>query len=237
MPNHNYSDGQAILMPVAGMDIYFTRKRIKNINLRINAQGQIKVSAPMRCSLRVIEGFLQEKRDWITHHREQLLRKRQQVPSQFLSGEQHHFLGKVYTLMIHEHTQIKRVALEGDLLCCYFKESASLDKKRILLQQWHRTQMSALIPDLLEKWEFILGVQVNQWGIKAMKTRWGTCNPTKKRIWLNLHLIHKPLSCLEYVLVHELIHLLEASHNHRFYALMSQYMPDWQTNKKLLNNK
>ena len=98
-----------------------------------------------------------------------------------------------------------------------------------------RQEMRALLPTLIQKWEVIIGVRVNEWHIRAMKTRWGTCHPLKKRICLNLHLMQKPLICLEYVIVHELVHLLEASHNQRFYALMTQFMPEWKEYKRLLS--
>jgi predicted metal-dependent hydrolase len=230
----NVNKCQSSLVQMHGIDIHLSRKRIKHINLRIDAEGKVKVSAPMRCALTTIARFLQEKKDWIIQHRARLLLRPQVSQAQFFSGEPHLFLGQMYTLIIHEHAPQQRVALEGTHLCCYLKASANHDKKRLLLQAWHRAQMKALIPDLLTKWEAIIGVKVNQWGIKIMKTRWGSCNTTKKRIWLNLSLTHQPLGCLEYVLVHELVHLLEASHNHRFYALMSQFMPDWPVYKALL---
>ena len=112
-------------------------------------------------------------------------------------------------------------------------EYTSQQKTHVLTSE-HREQMRALLPPLFEKWEAIIGVKASEWGIKAMKTRWGSCNTVKKRIWLNLHLIHKPLICLEYVLVHELVHLLEASHNKRFYALMTEFMPAWKEHRELL---
>jgi predicted metal-dependent hydrolase len=225
---------QSSLIQIHDIDIHLSRKRIKHINLRIDAEGKVKVSAPMKCTLTAILHFLQEKKDWILLHRERLLLRPKMSQAAFFSGDSHLFLGETYTLMIHEHTAQQRVALEGNHLCCYFKALANHDKKRLVLQAWHRAQMKALIPDLLTKWEPIIGVQANQWGIKAMKTRWGSCNTIKKRIWLNLYLTHQPLGCLEYVLVHELVHLLEASHNHRFYALMSEFMPDWQVYSALL---
>ncbi|MCH9757059.1 MAG: M48 family metallopeptidase [Gammaproteobacteria bacterium] len=229
-------NSQSILIQMHGIDIHLSRKPIKNINLRINAEGKVNVSAPIKCSLTAIEHFLQEKQGWIIRHREQLLLRPQMSQSRFLSGDSHLFLGQTYTLIIHENAPQQKVALEGKHVCCYLKESANQDKKRLVLKQWHQTQMKALIPELLAKWEPIIGVKVNQWGIKAMKTRWGSCNTIKKRIWLNLYLIHHPLGCLEYVLVHELVHLLEASHNYRFYALMTQFMPDWQVHNTLLKN-
>lgn len=221
-------------MQMHGIDIHLSRKRIKHIHLRIDLHGQVKISAPMACSLRSIARCVQEKKEWIILHQERLRSQPKPMVSQFLSGDPHLFLGKIYTLEIHEHALQQQIVLESDHLCCYFKAFACHEQKRSAIEQWHRTQMKSLIPDLLKKWEPIIGVKANQWGIKSMKTRWGSCNTTQKRIWLNLHLIHKPFSCLEYVLVHELVHLLEASHNERFHRLMSQFLPDWQVQKELL---
>ena len=166
-------------------DIIITRKNIKNLILRVTREGQVKISAPERCSIKTIEAFLEQKQAWIVKQ--------------------------------------QRIMLEQQ----------SVEKTPMLTAE-HREQMKALLPPLFEKWEAIIGVKANAWGIKAMKTRWGSCNTVKKRIWMNLHLIHKPRICLEYVLVHELVHLLEASHNKRFYALMTEFMPEWKAHRQLL---
>lgn len=166
-------------------NIIITRKRIKNLILRVTREGHIKISAPQKCPMKTIEAFLEQKQAWIT--KQQAVMQKQQ----YLQSTHH---------LTHEH----------------------------------REQMKALLPPLFEKWEAIIGVKANEWGIKAMKTRWGSCNTVKKRIWLNLHLMHKPQICLEYVLVHELVHLLEPSHNKRFYALMTEFMPEWKAHRQLL---
>lgn len=127
---------------------------------------------------------------------------------------------------------LKTVHLHAETLLRTLDSESNQENRR--LQSWHRAEMKALLPQLISKWEPIIGVRVNEWGIKIMKTRWGSCNTRKKRIWLNLILMQKPLICLEYVLVHEMVHLLEASHNQRFYALMSQFMPDWKQHKDTL---
>lgn len=166
-------------------DLVITRKKIKNLILRVTREGQVKISAPQRCSVKTIEAFVEQKQAWIV---------------------------KQQSIML-EHTN---------------------KQKNQLLTSEHREQMKALLPPLFEKWEAIIGVKASEWGIKAMKTRWGSCNTVKKRIWLNVYLMHKPQICLEYVLVHELVHLLEASHNKRFYALMTEFMPRWKEHRRLL---
>lgn len=167
------------------VDVIITRKQIKNLILRVTREGQVKISAPQRCSVKTIEAFVEQKQGWIA---------------------------KQQKIMLEHATQ----------------------QKLLILTNEHREQMKALLPPLFEKWEAMIGVKANQWGVKTMKTRWGSCNTIKKRIWINLHLIHKPQICLEYVLVHELVHLLEPSHNKRFYALMTQFMPEWEEYRELL---
>lgn len=117
-----------------------------------------------------------------------------------------------------------------------FLRSYALEDRTQFLQNWYRKQMQLLLPALIQKWEPIIGVSVQAWGIKSMKTRWGSCNVVAKRIWLNLNLIKKPLVCLEYVLVHEMVHLLEANHSKRFYAHMNRLMPQWKEHQHLLES-
>ncbi|SJZ73828.1 Protein of unknown function DUF45 [Trichlorobacter thiogenes] len=110
-------------------------------------------------------------------------------------------------------------------------------KHRHLHYIWYRKQMKEQLPELLDKWQQVIGVQIDSFGIKRMKTRWGTCNPTARRVWLNLELIKKPIHCLEYIIVHELMHLLEKHHNDRFKALMDQYLPLWRQYREELNRQ
>ena len=224
-----------MIIEIEGFSIEFSRKRIKNINLRINRQGEVKVSAPIKLPLERVHRFLQDKRDWIITRR-RAVQTQSVMPSskEIKTGEYHYFLGNPYTLIVHDNAKQGRIALEGNFMNCWVTAQTTYVNKQSLLQNWYRQEMRLLLPELIKKWEAVIGVQVEWWGIKAMKTRWGTCNPGKRRIWINLHLIQKPLICLEYVIVHELVHLLEASHNSRFYALMTEFMPDWALHQKQL---
>lgn len=228
--------GKRSIINAAGFDAHLCRKRVKNINVRIDRQGNVAVSAPMKCPLDYIQQVLQKKQAWIMAHQARLRHHPLLATHALQSGEQHLFLGQSYSLMIHEQAERCGVVLDGHQLCCYVKSAATDDITRALLTNWQRQQMQALLPALIQKWEAMIGVHVNQWGIRVMKTRWGTCNTTKKRICLNVYLIQQPLVCLAYVVVHELVHLLEASHNQRFYALMSQFMPGWKEYRRLLKH-
>ena len=222
------------MIEMDGLTVTLVRKRVKNLNLRINASGEVKVSAPLKFPLDLIHRYLQEKREWIDAHRQRLQTRASTLPLTLTTGELLPFLGHHYELIVYTQPKHHRIEIDNTRLHLFVKDDATFAEKDALLQRWYRIQMINVLPELIQKWEAIIGVQVNAWGVRTMKTRWGSCNTSKKRIWLNLNLIQKPLACLESVIVHELVHLLEASHNKRFYALMSQFMPDWKTYRHYL---
>lgn len=222
-------------LEIDGLIIEIIRKPIKNLHLRIYPpDGQVKISVPLKLSIDLIRRQIESKRDWILTQQARLKTTIIEQPLQFETNECHYFLGKQYPLVVHENSDTMQIFLEQDKLVCLFKVNTTLLQKQQLLQKWYRKQMTQLIPELISRWESIIPVKVIEWGIKIMKTRWGSCNTRASRIWLNLNLIKKPLECLEYVLVHEMVHLLEASHNKRFYMFMDQFLPQWRDMKKLL---
>jgi predicted metal-dependent hydrolase len=216
------------------LSIEVIRKPIKHMYLRINAStGEIKISAPLKLPLSSIQRHVTEKREWIHRAQARLLLRKSMRPTRTMSREEQLFLGKTYTLITHRNATSRSIVIEGEVMH-YFLKAGDVEKELFFLQQWYKQQMHALVLPLIQKWSAIVGVSVQTVGIKAMKTRWGSCNVVARRIWLNLNLIQKPVICLEYVLVHELVHLLEASHNKRFHALMTQFMPEWKQHKRLL---
>ena len=144
-------------------------------------------------------------------------------------------MGVRYLLKVVERDSKQSVAIKHDNLILQVKPDTNAEHRQILLQEWYRAQLKALVPHYIAKWEKIMGVQVSEFGIKKMKTKWGTCNTAAKRIWINLELAKKPLECLEYIVVHEMVHLLERSHNARFIAYMNQFLPQWRNLKEELN--
>jgi predicted metal-dependent hydrolase len=228
-----------MLIEMEGFSVTLQRKRIKNINLRIKSTGEVQISAPLRTSTDVVLNFLNQKYSWIEAHRHRLLKRDQKEKSFCLTdGEYVNFQGKKCMLYFHEVKINQRIEFLNDKEIHFFiKAEASQSDKQSLLTQWHRLQMEQSCQELFQKWISVFNVTDIQVNIKKMRTRWGSCHPHKKRISLNLRLIEKPLACLEYVIVHELVHLFEASHNQRFYALMSQYLPDWQQIKKQLEER
>jgi predicted metal-dependent hydrolase len=173
---------------------------------------------------------------WIRRQQARFAAQPRQSEREMVHGESHYVWGRRYRLMIEERDAPPQVRIHGgSKLVLQVRPGAAADKRRAILNAWYRAELKARIPDLIAKWGPLIGVQVTEWRIKRMKTRWGTCNIEAQRIWLNLELAKKPPHCLEYVLVHEMVHLLEQHHNERFRALMDQFMPQWQLYRDELN--
>jgi predicted metal-dependent hydrolase len=213
--------------------IEIIRKNIKHIYLRVLPNNIVRITAPKRTSQRTINLLLKNKKEWILkslQHQE----KRSQFQAPFTTGELHYVQGIPHVLHIKPGTLKTEVYIENNKLIV--KPGSNSTEARIenLINEWHRNQLKQRLPEMIEKWEKQMQVVVNDFGIKKMKTRWGSCNIHTHRIWLNLALAKTPPECLEYVLVHEMVHLLEPSHNHRFKSLMTLYLPEWQTHTQTL---
>lgn len=227
-----------MIIEIDGISIEVSRKNIKNMNLRIYPpDGAIKVSAPLRYSERLIKQHLLEKMDWIRSQQE-LIRQRSSYKEEVLqTGVTIEFKGNTLLLIVEEHNGPSHIKQNDELIHFYVPHNSNQQQRQMLLDRWYRRELEIIIPSLIKHWEAIIGVHVAEWGIKKMKTRWGSCNTRAHRIWLNLNLIKKHPLCLEYVIVHELVHLHEASHNQRFYALMTQFMPQWREYQIMLEGK
>jgi predicted metal-dependent hydrolase len=155
-----------------------------------------------------------------------------------VSGESHYFLGRRYRLRVIEHDGSARVVLRSQTrLELRVRPNTDAWQRERILHQWYRRQIKQLIPPLIEKWQAVMGVAVADWGVKKMKTKWGACNIEARRIWLNLELAKKSPQCLEYIIVHELAHLLERNHNDHFAAVMYKHLPHWQASRAVLNSE
>ncbi|KTD05895.1 zinc metalloprotease [Legionella gratiana] len=226
------------IIEIDGIPIEVIRKKIKNMHLRIYPpDGLVKVSVPLKFSDQLIRQTLQTKGTWIHQQRERIRSRSIIEKGELATGATVAFKGKHYLLIVQEHHGPTHIKINDELMYCYTPPNSSHEQKQRLLDNWYRYQMQIVVPDLIQHWEVIVGVTVSQWGIKKMKTRWGSCNTKAGRIWLNLNLIKKPQICMEYVLVHELVHLLEPSHNKRFYQLMSKFMPEWRQYEFLLEGR
>jgi predicted metal-dependent hydrolase len=213
-------------LEINGLRVEVVRKKIKNLHLRVYAPaGQVRVTVPFRVSDRAVRQLVMAKFDWIKGKQAEISARPQPRSRKMVSGETLDFLGQAYRLNIIEHQGAARVELTDQSLDLYVRPTTGVARRAVLLDQWYRRQLKSWIPQLLTRWQPIIGVQVADWGVKKMKTRWGSCNIRARRIWLNLELAKKPFACVEYVLVHELVHLLEPSHNARFKQLMHQFLP------------
>ena len=222
---------------VGGIAVDVVRKDIKNLHLGVYPpHGRVRVAAPLVISDEAVRLAVIDKLGWIKRQKTSFVEQPRQSHREMVNGESHYFLGRRYRLRVLEHDGPPLVALRGiATLNLYIRDGTSSTQRETVLLRWHRQQLKALIPPLLKKWEGKLGVQVNVWGVKRMKTKWGSCNPDARRIWLNLELAKKPRQCLEYIVVHELAHLLEKHHNDHFIALMDKCLPRWRHSKALLN--
>ena len=207
---------------VGGIKVEVLRKDIKNLHLGVySPHGRVRVAAPLVVSDEAVRLAVIDKLGWIRRQKAKFAEQPRQSQREMVSGESHYFLGKRYRLRVHEQDAPSRVAIRGVAsLDLFVRPGTSAEQREGILLRWHREQLKALIPPLLEKWQPILGVQVVDWGIKKMKTKWGSCNPTARRVWFDLELAKKPVQCLEYIVVHELAHLLEWHHNELFEALI-----------------
>lgn len=212
-------------------------KNIKNVHLTIYPpDARIHVSAPMMMQEDAIRLFLLSKSSWIKKRVIQIVEQNRQSPREYVSGESHYFKGKRYRLKVVYHNAPPKVIIKGnDFIELYVKEGASIERRAEVLREWYRTEFKQLLPILIAKWEEIIGVKVNKWEVKQMKTLWGSCNHRTHNILFNLELIKKPLRCIEYVVVHELLHIKIRLHNEEYKALLTIHFPNWQQLKEELN--
>lgn len=215
------------------------RRAVKHMRIQVlPPNGAVQVIVPHHASDSAIAHMLEARTDWIIKHQQNFLRRPQPIELQWVSGEQHYLWGSAYLLELIEQQGKHQVLLGQDnRLQLRVRPDTDTANKAKVMQAFYRQQLEQEVPALLEKWQPRMGVAVNEWRSKQMKTRWGTCNINAKRIWLNVELVKKPYPCLEYVVVHELAHLLEPSHNHRFVGFMDKFLPDWRERRKLLNQR
>ena len=228
---------EARSITVGGIAVDVVRKDIKNLHLGVYPpHARVRVAAPLVISDDAVRLAVIDKLGWIRRQKAKFAEQPRQSQRDMVSGESHYILGRRYRLRVHEHDGPARLAMRGMAsLDLFVRPGATLDQREAVLMRWHRAQLKALIPGLLEKWQPVLGVAVAAWGVKAMKTKWGSCNAAARRVWFNLELSKKPVQCIEYIVVHELAHLVERRHDARFVALMDARLPGWRQARELLN--
>jgi len=221
---------------VENISIRVERKCIKNIYIRVYPPlGDVRISAPKRMDLEAIRGFAISRIKWIRNAQERFRNLDCVAPSDYVTHDVHYFCGKQFFLKVVERHANPAVALRENEILLFVRPETTTEKRKALLDGWYRMELRRLIAKSIEYWEQIIGVKINEFGIKRMKTKWGTCNVRAKRIWLNLELVKRAPECLDYVIVHELVHLLEPSHNMKFKNYMTQFMPAWKHHRAELN--
>ncbi|MGL4650686.1 MAG: M48 family metallopeptidase [Caldilineaceae bacterium] len=224
-------------MTVDGIDVLVVRKAIKNWRLTVSPpDARVRLAAPLHVSDDMLRTMVIERIAWIRGHQARMAAQPRLPAREYLSGETHLYLGHRYRLVVEECNAPPQVSAGDDgTLHLRVRPGSDRTARERVLYAWYRERLLELAPALLDHWQGVLGVQAGTWQVKRMRTRWGTCNPAERRIWLNLHLIKRPLACIEYVVVHELAHLLERGHNARFWAILDLHLPDWRPRRTLLN--
>jgi len=211
-------------------------KDIRNIHLSVHPPaGRVRLSAPVGMDIETLRLYAIARLGWIKIQQRKLRGQERETPREYLNRDSHCLWGKRYLLKIVEREAPSAVDVQHSAILLYVRPGSAFEKKQSVLDEWYRKQLKVAIPDLIEVWEKRIGVRVDEFGVKKMKTKWGTCNPDARRIWVNLELAKKPKECLEYIVVHEMVHLLERHHNERFITLMDDLLPKWRSLRDDLN--
>lgn len=211
-------------------------KDIKNVHLSVYPpDGHVRIAAPLRMNTDTIRIYALSKLDWIKKQQKKFRSQEREAPREFLPKEGHYFLGERYLLKVIEHDHPPAVQIKHKTIELYIRPNTDPSKRQVIMDEWYRAKLKEMLPPIIGRWEKKMGVKVDEFAIKKMKTKWGTCNIEARRIWLNLELAKKPLPCIEYIIVHEMVHLLERHHNERFTAYINHFLPEWKELRKELN--
>jgi predicted metal-dependent hydrolase len=212
------------------------RKDIKNVHLSVYPPvGRVHISAPLRMDLDTIRVFVITKLGWIKKQQQKLQEQERESPREYLDRESHYVWGKRYLLKIIEKDAVPYVTLKHNKMVLRIRPDASEEQKQIVLAEWYREKLKEAVPPLILKWEQLMGVKVKKFFVQRMKTRWGSCSHLSGNIRLNTELAKKTPECLEYIVVHEMVHIIEPFHNSRFIALVDGFMPMWRNYREELN--
>jgi len=224
-------------LTVRGIDIDVVYKDIKNLHIAVYPPvGRVRVAAPTRLGQEHIRLAVIQRLPWIERRRKQLQDAARQSSREMLTGESHYVAGVRRRLRVIERPGRPHIELAGVRLLLYAPPGTDAQMRLKMLRDWQRAQLRAALPGLIEKWEPTIGRTVSRWSIRRMKTRWGSCNRETGHICFNLELAKKHPRCLEYIVVHEMTHLLERGHGESFTALMDAFLPDWRSRRDELNN-
>ena len=222
---------------VSDIRVDVIKKDIKNIHLAVYPPtGRVRLSSPKSMKTESLRLFVISKLGWIKKRIRDMHTQIREQEREYIQGESHYVQGKRYLMNVIERDGPPRVVIRNKkYMDLYVRPGSDKAKREEVVKEWYRYLLKEQIPALIEKWGQSLDVTINDWGVRQMKTKWGSCNIKEKRIWLNLELGKKPKHCLDYVVLHEMLHLKERHHNDRFKALLDQHMPGWKKRREELN--
>ena len=225
-----------MMIELGEIAVEVVKKDIKNIHLSVYPPaGRVRISAPLRMNLETIRVFAISKLGWIKQQQKKQREQQRETPREYLDRESHYVWGKRYLLRVIEDNAPPAVELKHSKMLLRVRPGTNEDKKQAIVDKWYRAQLKKAVPSLIAKWEPLLGVKVERFFVQKMKTKWGSCNPGHKSIRLNTDLAKKPSECLEYIVLHEMVHLLVLNHGDRFTTLMDRYLPSWRLVRQILN--
>lgn len=223
-------------MQIGDMVVCVTRKAVKHVHLSVHPPlGQVTLVAPTNTRLEVARAYAISKLGWIRTQQARMQAQARETPRQFIERETHYLWGRHYLLTVQEREEKPAVTLDHRQITLTVRPGSPQARREEVVEEWHRSLLHAAIPPLIEKWEARLGVTVKSYFLQRMKTKWGSCNHRAGHVRLNTELVKKPRHLLEYVIVHELVHLLEPTHNERFTALLDEHYPSWREARAELN--
>ncbi len=218
--------------------VLLKRKNVKNINLSIHPpSGEVRITSPLLATEKSVMKFAYSRLDWIIKHRQKYANNEPLQELQMISGETHYFRGKAYTLVLVEDADQSGIETSGNNMYMYLRGTSDYEKRARLLYSWYRNELAARIDLLIPKWKKLTKLEPESVSFRKMKSRWGSCSLSSRHIRLNTELAKLSDDCLEYVYVHELVHLLERGHNSRFYSYMDSFLPDWRKIRAILNGR
>ncbi len=218
------------IITISDISVEVIRKNIRSLRLAVYPpEARVRLSVPRNASEEDVRLMLATRLSWIKQKQAIIEQLPRQPELEYVSGESHYYQGNQYRLNVVVRQGKHELAVNNNSeMVLYVRPGTSKANRALVFDHWYRRQLQLVIPTLLEKWQPIIKRQVLDWRVKKMKTKWGSCNITDKRVWLSLELAKKPVGCLEYVLVHEMVHLHERCHNANFRGLMDKYLPNWR---------
>lgn len=225
------------VIELGDLEIAVTRKAIKNVHLTVHPPyGRVTLSAPLATRLDVARAYAITKLGWIRKQQKILAEQARETPRQFVEGESHWLWGRRYILNVTEKESVPYVSLDHKRIRLCIRPGSTQGKRAQVLYSWQKSLLHESIPPLVKRWEPKLGVQVSAYYLQRMKTRWGSCNEKNRNIRLNTELVKKPRDLLEYVVVHEMAHLIEPTHSERFVSILQEHYPSWREARAELND-